>query len=321
MLPSAKLITVFLGLLLLIIVLNRNHLALFRAVAEAGGFSRAAEVIHVSQPAISMQVAEFEDSLGAPLFDRLPRGVRLTDAGQTLLDYARRIAILEEEAERAMRELRGLERGRLALGASTTVGSYLLPTVLGEFRARHPAVELQLTIANTDEIKTRLLDRTLDLGLTEGMPPQDEGLGSRVFSEDELIVIAPPDHPLAVRSKGKSRPRPITVHRLCAQPHIVREPGSGTREVVDRALAKGGAQIGIVALTLSTTEAIKRAVAAGLGLAVVSRLCVDLELAGGLLTEVPVRGLKMRRPLHELTLQGRQPSPSVRAFTSLLSSR
>ena len=193
--------------------------------------------------------------------------------------------------------------------------------MLGAFRNRHLAVELQLTIANTDEIKTRLLDRTLDLGLTEGAPPQDEDLSSRVFSEDELIVIAPPDHPFAVRTKGKSRPRPITVHQLCAQPHIVREPGSGTREVVDRALAKGGAQIGIVALTLSTTEAIKRAVAAGLGLAVVSRLCVGLELAGGLLTEVPVRGLKMRRPLHELTLRGRQPSPSVRAFTSLLSSR
>ncbi len=125
-----------------------------------------------------MQVAELEDSLGTPLFDRLPRGVRLTDAGQTLLGCAQRIATLEEEAERAMRELRGLARGRLALGASTTIGSYLLPAVLGQFRRRHPAVELQLTIANTDEIKTRLLDRTLDLGLTEGTPPQDEDLSS-----------------------------------------------------------------------------------------------------------------------------------------------
>ncbi len=299
-------------------MLNRNHLALFRAVAEAGGFSRAAEVIHVSQPAISMQVAELEESLGTPLFDRLPRGVRLTEAGQTLFSYARRIATLEEEAERAMRELRGLERGRLALGASTTIGSYLLPTVLGAFRARYPAIELGLTIANTEEIKTRLLDRTLDLGLTEGAPPEGENLSTRVFSEDELIVVAPPGHPFAAKAAGKERPKPITVGQLCAQPHIVRELGSGTREVVDRALSPHGVRIENVALTLSTTEAIKRAVAAGLGLAVVSRLCVGLELESGLLAEVPVRGLKLRRPLHELTLRGWQPSPSVQAFTALL---
>ena len=115
-------------------MLNHNHLALFRAVAEAGGFSRAAEIVHVSQPAISMQVAELE------------------------------------EAERAMRELRGLQRGQLALGASTTIGSYLLPAILGKFRQRHPSVELALTIDNTEGIRQRLLDRTLDLGMTEGMP-------------------------------------------------------------------------------------------------------------------------------------------------------
>ena len=299
-------------------MINRNHLALFRAVAEAGGFSRAAAGVHVSQPAISMQVAELEAALGAPLFDRLPRGVRLTDAGETLLGYARRIATLEIEAERAMRELRGLQRGRLALGASTTIGSYLLPAVLGEFRRRHPAIELALTIGNTDDIKQRLIDRTLDLGLTEGAPPEDEELSARVFYGDELIVIAPPGHPFAAPAPGKKQPRSITSQQLCAQPMIVREPGSGTREVIDRALAVSGARVGNVTLTLSSTEAIKRAVAAGLGLAVVSRLCVGLELAGGLLVEVPVRGLKLRRPLHELTLRGRQPGPPVLAFAVLL---
>ena len=301
------------------IVINRNHLALFRAVAEAGGFSRAAEVVHVSQPAISMQVSELEEALGIVLFDRLPRGVRLTDAGETLLGYAQRIAALEGEAERAMRELRGLERGRLSLGASTTIGSYLLPTILGEFRARHPAVELGLTIANTDEIKTRLLDRTLDLGLTEGAPPAGGDLDARIFSKDELVVIAPPTHPFAVKAAGRGRPKPITVAQLCAQPHVVRESGSGTREVVDQALAAHGTHINQVALTLSATEAIKRAVTAGLGLAIVSRLCVGAELESGLLVEVPVRDLKLRRPLYELTLSGRQPSPSARAFVALLS--
>ncbi len=299
-------------------MLNRNHLALFRAVAEAGGFSRAAEVVHVSQPAISMQVAELENSLGTPLFDRLPRGVRLTDAGKILLGYTQRIGALEEAAERAMRELRGLACGRLALGASTTIGSYLLPAVLGEFRRRYPAVELQLTIANTDEIKTRLIDGTLDLGLTEGTPPQDDELSARVFSEDDLIVITPPNHPFAANAPGKPRPKAISARQLCTQAMIVREPGSGTREVVDRALGERQVEATQVVLTLTTTEAIKRAVAAGLGLAVVSRLCVGLELAGGLLVEVPVRDLKLRRPLHALTLRGRQPSPSVQAFAALL---
>lgn len=299
-------------------MLNRNHLALFRAVAESGGFSRAAAVVHVSQPAISMQVAELEESLGTPLFDRLPRGVRLTEAGKTLLGYAQRIAALEGEAERALRELRGLARGRLALGASMTIGGYLLPALLGEFRRRHPGVELQLTIANTETIKTRLIDGTLDLALTEGMPPQDPELSTRVFREDELVVIAPAGHPLARPAPGKRGIRPINARQLCAEPLILREPGSGTREVLLRALADCGAEPGEIVLTLTDTEAIKRAVLAGLGLAAVSRLCVTLELAGGVLVEVPTRGFQLRRSLYEVTVRGRQPGPSVQAFVALL---
>ena len=299
-------------------MLNRNHLALFRAVAEAGGFSRAAGVVRVSQPAISMQVAELEDAVGTPLFDRLPRGVRLTHAGTVLLDYARRIAVLEADAERAMRELRGLERGRLALGASMTIGGYLLPAMLGEFRRRHPAVQLHLTIANTDTIKARLLEGTLELGLTEGTPPDGEGWHARIFYEDELIVIAPPGHPFAVPPAGKRRLRPVTGRELCAQPLILREPGSGTREVLFRALGECGSMVSEVVLTLTDTEAIKRAVIAGLGLAVVSRLCVRLELAAGLLVEVPLRDLPLRRPLYELTVSDRKKSAAVQAFADLL---
>lgn len=295
-------------------MLNRNHLALFRAVAEAGGFSHAAGVVHVSQPAISMQVAELEAALGTVLFDRLPRGVRLTDAGETLLTYAQRIAALEREAERAMGELRGLQRGRLALGASATVGSYLLPAVLGEFRRRYPAVELTLTVGNTEGIRQKLLDRTLDLGLTEGTAPDDAELTVRVFDEDELLIIAPPGHPLA------NRARPISARGLCAEGMILREPGSGTRAVFEQALARCGAGIARAALVLNSTEAIKRSVAAGLGLAAVSRLCVEPELAVGTLVAVPVRGLRMRRPLHALTPRGRRSSAAVEAFLPLLSS-
>ena len=217
-----------------------------------------------------------------------------------------------------MRELRGLERGRLAVGASLTIGGYLLPAVLGEFRRRHPGVELQLIIDNTEAIKTRLVDGTIDLGLTEGTLPQDDEIRSRVFQEDELIVIAPAEHPLVAKAADKARPRSITARQLCAQPLILREIGSGTREVFLRALTDAGSEPGEVVLTLANVEAIKRAVIAGLGLAVVSRLCVTMELAGGVLAEVPVRDLKLRRSWYELTLSGRQSSPSVQAFTALL---
>ena len=225
---------------------------------------------------------------------------------------------LEEEAERAMREVRGLQRGRLAIGASTTIGSYFLPAWLGIFRRQYPAVELEMTIANTDDIKQRLIDCTLDLGLTEGTLPEDTELHARVFAEDELIVIAAPGHPFASSAAGKKKSRAVNSRRLCAEPMIVREFGSGTREVIDRALASRGASVNNVVLTLSTTEAIKRAVGAGLGLAIVSRLCVSSELADGLLVEVPLSDLKMRRPLHELILRGHQPSPSVQAFVGML---
>lgn len=299
-------------------MLNRNHLSLFRAVAEAGGFSSAAEVVHISQPAISMQVGELEEALGTPLFDRLPRGVRLTYAGEVLLGYAQRIGAVEREAERAMREIRGLERGRLSLGASTTIGSYLLPAALGEFRRLHPAVKLRLTIANTDDIKRQLLDRTLDLGLTEGAAPEDGALSAQVFYQDELIVVAPPGHPVVAGTPGRKRSGKIRARELSKQPMIVRESGSGTREVIDQAFAKRGVLLSNIALTLTTTEAIKRSVMASLGLAVVSRLCVGLELASGLLAEIPVSDLKLRRHLYLLTLKGRQLSPSVAAFLSHL---
>ena len=149
--------------------MNRNHLALFHAVARAGGISRGAELARVSQPAVSKQIKELEDALGIRLLERLPRGTRLTDGGRLLAEYAQRLAALEQEAARAVEEFRGLKRGRLAIGASTTIGAYLLPQALGEFHRRHPDLELQLEIANTQTIQRLLLAGTVELGLTEGL--------------------------------------------------------------------------------------------------------------------------------------------------------
>ena len=291
--------------------MNPTHLAAFRAVAAAGGFVKAAECLGVSQPAVSAQVRELERDVKAKLFDRTPRGARLTAAGDLLLQYAERLAALEADARDALADLSAVRRGRLAVGASTTVGVYLLPGVLGRFREAHPDVRLEPFVGNTDAVQRRLLDGTLDLGLTEGDAPADaDGLTVRVFARDELVVIAPPTHPLA----KKRRPAAADLNGL---PLIVREPGSGTRAVVEHALAAAKVTPGDL-LTLGHTEAIKRAVAAGLGISVLSELAVRQESADGRLAVLRPAGLRLRRPLHLLTVAGRSPSPAAAAFVALL---
>ena len=154
--------------------MNLNHLAIFLAVAESGSIGGGAVRLHISQPAVSKQLKEFEHTLGLPLFDRLPKGVRLTAAGEQLLVFARRVAAAEGAAEQTLAELRGLHAGRLAIGASTTIGNYLLPALLAQCRQTWPGIEIALEIANTDVIQHKLLENSLDLGLTEGFVENDD---------------------------------------------------------------------------------------------------------------------------------------------------
>ncbi len=291
--------------------MNRNHLALFHAVAQAGGISHGAKKLHVSQPAVSKQIAELESSLGVQLLDRLPRGCRLTDAGQILADHARRFAALESEAERAIEEYRGLKQGRLSVGASTTIGAYLLPPVFAEVHRRFPDLELRLEIANTQMIQRLLVEGAIEIGLTEGVI-EVENLESEVFHQDELVAIAPPGHPLL----GKRR---VTLRELCCEPFVMREEGSGTRAVIERAIRKKGLTVKSV-LSLASTEAIKHVVAAGIGIAIVSRLALDLELQSGSLAIIPVTDLALRRPLHLQKILGKNLGPAATIFLNLLSS-
>jgi DNA-binding transcriptional LysR family regulator len=289
--------------------MNRNHLALFHAVAQAGGISRGAERLHVSQPAVSKQIKELEDALGISLLERLPRGSRLTDGGKLLAQYVQRMAVIEEETARAIEEFRGLKRGRLAVGASTTIGAYLLPQVFGEFHRQHADIELQLEIANTETIQNQLMEGSIEVGLTEGLM-EAEHLDSEVFHEDELVAIAPRGHPLL-------KQRRVTARELCREPFILREAGSGTRAVVERALGKRGLTVKPV-LSLASPEAIKRAVIAGVGVAIVSRLAIGCELQIGSLTVIPVKDLVIRRPLHLQKLRSKNPSPAASQFLKLL---
>lgn len=289
--------------------MNINHLAIFHAVAEEGGMSRAAERLCISQPAVSKQVQELEAALGVTLLDRLPRGVRLTGAGEVLAGYARRLFAVEAEAARAMQERKGLTRGRLTIGASLTIGDYLLPAVLGEYHRKYPGITLNLEIANTQVIQRKLRESTLDVGLTEGFA-EDAALSADVFGEDELVAVVPPDHALL-------RQEAVTAAQFCAEPVLLREMGSGTREVTERALARLGVVV-TPALSLGSTEAIKRSVAAGLGVAIMSRLALDLELKMDLLRPLPLSDLKITRPLHVVRERGRSESAAVRAFLALL---
>ena len=290
--------------------MNYNHLMIFLAVAEEGSVSRGADRLCISQPAVSKQIAVLEASLRAKLFDRRPKGVRLTDAGELLLGYARRLSSLEREAEQAMSELQGLARGTLTVGASLTVGAYLMPELLADYSRRYPHIALTLEIANTEVIQGMLRDGRLDLALTEGFA-DDPDLDAAVFAHDELVAIAPPGHPLLVQA-------PIPAARLLEEPLILREPGSGTRAVLERALAERGLTVQ-PRMSLGSTEAVKRAVAAGAGLAVVSRLALSLELETGRLALLPLSDLTLRRPLHRLARRGAHESRAARAFREMLS--
>lgn len=295
--------------------LNLNHLRIFRTVIEKGSITAAAQALRISQPAVSRQLAEFETTLGTRLVDRLPRGVRATPAGEMLNEHARRIFAEEELAEREIAELLGLQCGRLAVGASTTIGSYLVPRVFGDFGERHAGITLELQIGNTRAIQTDVLEGKLDVGLTEGFADSD-ALDVHVFTHDEIVLIAAPDAsggPLSGVTSIKARD-------LVSLPCIVREPGSGTRDVIEAALAARRVALQ-PRMSLGSTEAIKNAVVRGLGVAIVSRLTVALELELGRLREVPISDLTIRRALHRLTLRGKQPSPAAKEFMELLHQR
>lgn len=290
--------------------LNLHALRVFTAVAERGGFSRAAVVLHLSQPAVSKAVIGLERELGLPLLERGAGGVRLTDAGATLYHRARELFAVERTAEEEVRAHRGLDAGVLRLGASTTVATYYLPPLLGAFRAAHPGVTLRVASANTRAIARLLVQRRLDVALVEG-PVADPRVSAEAWREDELVVLAPPGHVLL-------RPRrPVAATALGEHPFIARERGSGTRAVAEAALAAHGVRPP-VALTLGSTEAVKEAVAAGLGLAIVSRAAAADELALGRVGAVRVAGLVIRRPLTRLRLEGRRPSAPAVAFEALL---
>jgi DNA-binding transcriptional LysR family regulator len=289
--------------------LNLHHLRVFAAVAEQRGFSRAAAALHLSQPAVSKAVRQLEREAGVPLVERAGRASRLTPAGEKLAARARELFAVETVAEEELRALRGLEAGSLRVGASTTIATYMLPPILARFHDSHPAIALRVVSANTRAITRALLERRLDVALVEG-PVEHPRIEARRWRSDELVLIAPPDHRLVRRRK-------VRAHELLAERFVVREQGSGTREVAERALSKHGVHPS-VALQLGSTEAVKQAVAAGLGLGIVSRYAAADQLALGRIALVRLHDVELGRALTELRLEGRKPSAPAAEFVQYL---
>jgi DNA-binding transcriptional LysR family regulator len=289
--------------------LNLNQLRIFATVLHEGSVTGAARALRVSQPAVSKQLAELELAVGAPLVDRLRRGVRPTAAGELLADHARRIFQEEAAAEASLAHFLGLKKGRLAVGASTTIGNYLVPQVFGELHRAFPGLELELAIGNTAAIQEQVLAGSLDVGLSEGLVTS-EALTIEVFAHDEVVLIVSAKHPAA-------RAPLLGEQQLRELPLVVRERGSGTRDVVEAALARRGLQL-TPSMSLGSTEAVKNAVAGGLGAAFVSRLTVEPELGSGQFTELQLPDFQIRRALHLLTLRGKTRSPATEQFLRFL---
>jgi DNA-binding transcriptional LysR family regulator len=289
--------------------LTLHQLRIFKAVADHLSFSTAAQVMRISQPSVSYQVKELETAVGLPLLDRLGKRVQLTEAGQLLYGYARRTLNLLDEAAAALEDMRGIRRGSLKVGASTTVGIYVIPAALGAFKKIHPDLQISLEIGNRGTVQERVLRNELDLAVV-GPPLKDPDLDAVKFMSDELVVVAPAGHPLAARNA-------LALRDLKDEPFIMREAGSGSRWAVEKAAHRAGVTLR-TEMELGSNGAIKHAVESGLGLAVLSRFAIGLESASGELVVLDVAGFPLRRDWHIVHLRRRKLPNAVSEFITFL---
>jgi DNA-binding transcriptional LysR family regulator len=265
-----------------------RRLQVFHAVAKHLSFTKAAEALFMTQPAVTFQIKQLEEHFNTRLFDRSQGRITLTAAGALALEQAERILALSAELDARMKELGGQIAGPLLIGASMTIGEYVLPQLIGKFKARFPAVVPTLFVGNSEAVQDRVAERTLDLGFIEGDSHRSTLL-NEVCCEDELQVVCAPSHPLAGQSFAL--PAMLTQHA-----YISREAGSGTRAVIDHYLEKAGVSPDAmdVVVELGSPEALKGLVATGLGFAIMSRVIAAKEVQLGQLVQVPLRPALIR---------------------------
>ncbi|MFQ5802822.1 MAG: LysR family transcriptional regulator [Candidatus Methylomirabilales bacterium] len=286
-----------------------HQLRIFLTVARHRSYSRAAEDLYLSQPAVSIQIRELEQAIGAPLFERAGRNILLTEAGEALLPYAQRVHQVLDDARMVMEELQGLKRGRITLAAVSTAGAYVLPPILGLFREAHPGIVITLEVTNRSTLRHRLLQNEVDLVLM-GRPPDGIPHVAEPFLPEELVVIAAPSHPL-------TRGRRIPVARLAREVFIQREVGSGTRLAVEEFFRQRNADIQS-SFELGDNSAVKEGVAAGLGVAVLHRRAVQLDVTLKRLVILDVQGFPLKRQWHVVHRKEKQLSQATLAFKVFL---
>lgn len=281
-----------------------RQLRVFEAVARHNSYTRAAEELHLSQPAVSMQVRQLEDEIGLPLFERLGKQVVVTEAGRELFHYSRAIGQSLREMEEVLESLKGVSRGSLRIAVASTV-NYFAPRLMAIFQQRHPGIGLRLDVTNRESLVQMLDSNSVDLVLM-GVPPRHVEVESEAFMDNPLVVIAPPDHPLA----GE---RAISLARLAEEVFVMREEGSGTRQAMERFFSERGQTIRH-GMQMTRNEAVKQAVRSGLGLSVVSLHTIELELETRRLVTLDVEGFPDRRQWYLVYRRGKRLSPAAGAF-------
>lgn len=291
-----------------------HKLKVFCTVAETKSFSKTSEIIHLTQPAVSLQIQALEEMYETKLFDRSSSKVTLTPAGEVLYKYAKDILALYVSAEKVIGEMTGLVKGSITIGAGSTIGNYLLPSVISDFRKAHPKIKVNLFVANMQRVIELLNAGNINLGLVEGDVKRQKMVVEKLIS-DELLVIVPIHHPWSKR-------KDVSVAELIDEPFILREAGSGTRQTIEKFFARHGItpQNMKVSMVLGSTQAIKEAVENGLGVSIISRWSARKELRFGTLHTLNFKEEKMVRNFSLLTHRNSVSSHAVEEFLSYLKS-
>ena len=286
-----------------------TQLEFFIKVVEEGGFSKAASRVYRTQPAVSIAVKRLEEEVGAPLLDRTHKTPTLTEAGELIYEYARRIIALRDQARGAVAELRELRRGRVRIGANESTSLYFLPELILAFRRRHPKVKVEISRQVSERLPRELLERDIDLALM-AFEPNDAGLTSFPVLRDELVLVMSPKHHLAARDS-------VSVKELGGESFLAHNVRAASRRKVIETFARHHTPLNIP-LELATIETIKRFVQKQVGIAFVPRMCVAEELERGTLATIPVRGLTYQRVIWASHRKGAALSHAASAFVELL---
>lgn len=289
--------------------LNLHQLATFQVVAKHCSYVRAAEELHFSQPAVSAQIRQLEESLEIKLFDKIGRKTHLTQAGEELYLYSRKIFSVIEEMQETMESLRSPQYGRLSVGADTTVGTYVIPALLGKFHQMYPEVEISLDVVNRAALVEAIMSNRIDMAIV-GRVPDDIPVEIEPFARNELVLVASPRHRLAGIAG-------VPLAELGREHFLLREVGSGTRAALETVFQEAGVPLQ-VSMQVGNNSAIKQGVAAGLGIALISRVALDMELETNRLVILDVEGFPVLRQWRLVHIKDKHLSATAHAFKLFL---